>query len=64
MSLLKKDNKDNKDKIDIGYNLEIERKDKKDLKGSGYDFVPRLDHWTNIDEQKIKVKEIEDKTKQ
>lgn len=64
MSLLKKDNKDNKDKIDIGYNLEIERKDKKDLKDSGYDFVPRLDHWTNIDEQKIKVKEIEDKTKQ
>lgn len=55
---------DNKDKIDIGYNLEIERKDKKDLKDSGYDFVPRLDHWTNIDEQKIKVKEIEDKTKQ
>lgn len=53
-----------KDKVDIGYNLDIERKDKKYLKNSGYDFVPRLDHWTNIDEQKIKVKEIEDKTKQ
>lgn len=55
---------DDKDKVDIGYNLDIERKDKKYLKNSGYDFVPRLDHWTSIDEQKIKVKEIENKTKQ
>ena len=45
-------------------NLEIERKDKKYMKKAGYDFVPRLDHWTNIDEQKIKVREIENKTKQ
>ena len=54
----------NKDKVDLGANLEIERIDKKYLKNSGYDFVPRIDHWTNIDEQKIKVKEIEQKTKQ
>lgn len=59
---MKKD--DNKNKVNIGYNLEIERKDEKDLKDAQYDFVPRLDHWTNIDEQKIKVKEIENKTKQ
>lgn len=58
------DEKLNKNKIDIGYNLEIERKDYKNLKNSGYDFVPRLDSWTNIDEQKIKAKEIENKTKQ
>ena len=56
--------KDNKNKVDIGYNLQLEKNDKKDLKNSGYDFVPRFDHWTNIDEQKIKVKEIENKTKQ
>ena len=54
----------NKDKVDLGDDLEIAKIDKKYLKNSGYDFVPRLDHWTNIDEQKIKVKEIEDKTKQ
>ena len=58
------DNKNNKNKVDIMDNLEIERKDKKYMKNSSYDFVPRLEHWTNIDEQKIKVKEIENKTKQ
>ena len=58
------DNKNNKNKVDIMDNLEIERKDKKYMKKAGYDFVPRLDHWTNIDEQKIKVREIENKTKQ
>jgi hypothetical protein len=57
-------NYNNKDKVDLGDDLEIERIDKKYLKNSGYDFVPRIDHWTNIDEQKIKVKEIEQKTKQ
>ena len=56
--------KNNKLKVNLDDDLEIERIDKKYLKNSGYDFVPRLDHWTNIDEQKIKVKEIEDKTKQ
>lgn len=55
---------DSKNKVNLGDDLEIERNDKKYLKNSGYDFVPRIEHWTNIDEQKIKVKEIEDKTKQ
>lgn len=59
-----KNNNDNKNKVDIMNNLEIERKDKQYMKNAGYDFVPRLDHWTNIDEQKIKVREIENKTKQ
>ena len=54
----------NKNKVNLANDLEIERIDKKYLKNSGYDFVPRLDHWTNIDEQKLKVKEIEAKTKQ
>lgn len=54
----------NKNKVNLANDLETERIDKKYLKNSGYDFVPRLDHWTNIDEQKLKVKEIEDKTKQ
>lgn len=58
-----KNNKESKDKIDLKYNLEIERKDSKELKKQGYDFVPRIDHWTSSDEQKIKVEEIEKKTK-
>ena len=59
-----KNNPSYKEKVDIMDNLEIERKDKKYMKNTGYDFVPRLDHWTNIDEQKVKVREIENKTKQ
>ena len=55
-------NKD-KEKVDIASNLELERKEKNDMEKQGYDFVPRIDHWTSIDEQKIKVEEIEKKTK-
>lgn len=57
-------NQKNKNKVNIGYNLEVERKDREKLKDLENDFVPKLDHWTNIDEQKIKAREIEDKTKQ
>ena len=57
---MKKEKKINN--LSISNDLEIERKDKKNLKNSGYDFVPRLDHWTSIDEQKIKVNEIENIT--
>lgn len=49
-------------KVSLRYNLEIERADAKDLKDSGYDFVPRSHHWTSIQEQKVKVQEIEDIT--
>ena len=55
--------KKNQDCTNLSNDLTLERKDKKILKNSGYDFVPRFDHWTNTDEQKLKVKEIEDKTK-
>lgn len=53
----------NKDCTNLSNDLTLERKDKKILENSGYDFVPRFDHWTNTDEQKLKVKEIEEKTK-
>ena len=55
--------KKNKDCTNLSNDLTLERKDKKILKNSGYDFVPRFDHLTNTDEQKLKVKEIEEKTK-
>ena len=56
-------NKRNNDKVSLGPNLELERKDGKAANKQGYDFVPKLDHWTSIDEQKLKVEEIEKKTK-
>ncbi len=56
-------NKSSKEKVGLEYNLEVERKDKENLKRSGYDFVPRFNEWLSIDEQKIKTREIEDKTK-
>lgn len=52
-----------KDKVSLKYNLELERKDSKTIDEKGYDFVPRSVHALNLDEQKIKVREIEDKTK-
>lgn len=55
--------KKNQDCTNLSNDLTLERKDKKILKNSGYDFVPRFDHWTNTDEQKLKVKKIEEKTK-
>ena len=54
--------KKNQDCTNLSNDLTLERKDKKILRNSGYDFVPRFDHWTNTDEQKLKVKEIEEKT--
>ena len=55
--------KKNQDCTNLSIDLTLERKDKKILRNSGYDFVPRFDHWTNTDEQKLKVKEIEEMTK-
>jgi len=52
-----------KDKVDLSQNLNLERIDTKKAKKQGYDFVPRFNHWMSIDEQKIKVEEIEKKTK-
>ncbi len=52
---------DNKQKVDISKNLEIERKCDKNVNAYG-EFVPTIDHWLSIEEQKIKTKEIEEKT--
>ncbi len=57
----KENNKTNQ-KVDLSYLLELERKDKKDIMKKGYDEIPRQFHWTSIDEQKLKVDEIEKKT--
>ena len=55
--------KKNKNKVSLAYNLKIEELDKKNENNEGFDFIPKDYHWTNSSEQKIKVKEIEDKTK-
>lgn len=55
--------KKNKNKVSLTYNLKIEELDKKNENNEGFDFIPKDYHWTNSSEQKIKVKEIEDKTK-
>lgn len=59
-----KDKKDKKnDKVSLAYNLKIDELDKRKESNEGYDFVPKDHHWTNSSEQKVKVEEIEDKTK-
>lgn len=50
-------------KVDLKYNLEIDELDKEKENNEGYDFIPKDYHWTNSSEQKIKVEEIEEKTK-
>lgn len=57
-----KDEKINKSKVSLEYNLELERKDSKDILKKGYDYIPRSVHAVSLDEQKIKVREIEEKT--
>ncbi|MEG2310690.1 MAG: hypothetical protein RSB76_01725 [Clostridia bacterium] len=49
-------------KSNIEYNLQLEKVDK-DLAKKGYDFIPRSAHLVSIEEQKIKVDEIENITK-
>lgn len=58
-----KNKKEDKNKVSLAYNLRIDELDKKSENNEGYDFVPKDNHWTNISEQKVKVQEIEDKTK-
>lgn len=58
-----KDIKKDKKKVSLAYNLKINELDRKKECNEGYDFVPKDYHWTNLSEQKIKVEEIEDKTK-
>ncbi len=54
----KKDRKKN-----IEYELDIERKDAHNPNMEKYDFIFPLSHLTSIDEQKIKVEELENITK-
>ena len=53
----------NSDKVDLGYNLELERKNQEVLSKKEYDFIPRFNHLLSSEEQKLKVNEIENKTK-
>lgn len=54
----KKDRKKN-----IEYQLDIERKDAHNPNMEKFDFIFPLSHITSIDEQKIKVEELENITK-
>jgi hypothetical protein len=61
---VKKNNiKNDKDKISLAYNLKIEELDSKNDNKKENDFILKDYHWTNLSEQKVKVKEIEDKVK-
>ncbi|MCX8075380.1 MAG: hypothetical protein N2749_07360 [Clostridia bacterium] len=51
------------DKVTMEPNLELERKQKSVEGNEQYNFVPSFNEWTSSDEQKSKVKEIENKTK-
>lgn len=54
---------DEKNKVDIAGDEIIARKFLKDDSKKGYNFVGTDHHWTTIEEQKNRVKEIENKTK-
>lgn len=59
----KKNIREDKKKVSLAYNLKIDELDKVKEKNEGYDYIPKDYHWTNSSEQKVKVQEIEDKTK-
>ncbi len=54
---------ENTGKVNIVDNLQVEKKNYNYDKYQEDDFIPNDYHWTNIEEQKIKAKEIEEKTK-
>lgn len=55
--------KEAEEKVSLAYNLRVDELNKNSQSNEGFDFVPKDYHWTNLSEQKVKVKEIEDKTK-
>lgn len=59
-----KQDQKNKEKVSLAYNMEIAKMDAQNNIKGGYDFVPKDYHWTNPDEQKIKTREIEEKTEE
>ncbi len=52
-----------KNKKNIEYELDIERKDANNPNMKEYDFIFPFNHITSIDEQKIKVEELQNITK-
>lgn len=52
-----------KNKTDMSSTLKIENLDKEQIDSGRTNFVPNLNGWTNILEQKVKVEEIENITK-
>lgn len=46
----------------FGENLKIELDDRVFAEEYGFDFVPRINHWTSVEEQKIQVDKMEDIT--
>lgn len=59
---LLKDRKEYKEEV-FNKNLGVELKDREDVEKYGYDFVPRLNQWTNLNEQEEQVTKIENITK-
>ncbi len=53
---------DKKDKVNLADEEILSRKQKSDESRKGFNFVGSQYKWTDIDEQKMKVKEIEEKT--
>lgn len=52
-----------KEKKNIEYELDIERKDAQNANIKEYDFIYPLNNIVSLDEQKIKVEELENITK-
>lgn len=57
-----KKNKFDKNKVNLLDNIKLERLEAK-YDNKQPDFVPELNNWTTISQQKIRVDEIEQKTK-
>lgn len=55
--------KRNNKKVNLDLYPKLEKIDTNDDSKNGYNFVGSLNNWTSIEEQKLKVREIEEKTK-
>ena len=50
-------------KVNLADDIYLERNNITDGSKKGYNFVENMCNWTSIEEQKLKVKEIENKLK-
>lgn len=50
------------DKVTYEPDLELERKQATTEGKDGYNFIPSFNQWTSTDDQKVKTREIENKT--